>query len=507
MESNQKLPPVYKDLWEQTYQSAKESMDDGLARREAWRAIRLEQKARKRGGAMNQTKSIELNSMIESIDREFEAQFMQEIDAFPIRTFDDHLIVVAYEEMMGPAKFYKVPYTITKTPVEGDPNGQEIISGVTFALREAWVQVLPTFVQLKAIKQADGSRRWVSVSSGMYEDRDGQVVSSKLLDHAVEKADEDGIRGPLLLFHTNGTTVGSCDFQAMLPSGFLVESGLFDETLRGQKAADWVEATEDRAGISISFVYSALTPDGVYMPPARIIERSILPRNLAAFPWSGIAAKEVTMSNKGKILDDTKKAFFVEVLGEEEAGTLITSLEETGELLKTVGIRFKEVGAAEVPIVTDDPISETVEVVEAPAEEITPIVEASAPVEPASVAPQEFSVVFDDATLGSLVSRIVEGISASLSEALAGLTGLQPAVQTMNADISKIKSNVETLMTEDADRVAKMVANLPRATVKSLSAGTVIRPTQQTPTPASTSRANEGLTMAEQAAKVVSNKE
>lgn len=120
--------------------------------------------------------------------------------------------------------------------------------------------------------------RWIAYSSSAYEDRDGQIVSTKALADDCARADAEGNYGPLLWWHLPGAVFGDCDFNAM-HGRMLIEMGTFRSdalAIAAQKAARNVE---------VSLGFNAFTPvrytDGVYHTIRRF-ERSLVPRGRAS---------------------------------------------------------------------------------------------------------------------------------------------------------------------------------------------------------------------------------
>lgn len=134
--------------------------------------------------------------------------------------------------------------------------------------------------------------RWLAISSTAYRDRDGEIVSTKALQHAVEKTARRGDFGPLRFWHEPGLDIGTTDYQAVSDDGkYLVESGLLDARV----APNIIEAANTRDyQMSIGFNHAATEPDrdGVFHR-INIFERSIVPAGRAANPMTAFSiAKE-----------------------------------------------------------------------------------------------------------------------------------------------------------------------------------------------------------------------
>lgn len=138
--------------------------------------------------------------------------------------------------------------------------------------------------QMTVYKSKDGYR-WVAISSTAYRDRDKEIVSTKALKGALEKAQASGEYGPLRFWHVPGLDIGTTDYQALSDDGkYLVESGIVAndavaEALM-QKGKGWQ--------VSIGFEHPKTEPDadGVF-EDIRIFERSITPPGRAANPMTG----------------------------------------------------------------------------------------------------------------------------------------------------------------------------------------------------------------------------
>jgi Tfp pilus assembly major pilin PilA len=130
-----------------------------------------------------------------------------------------------------------------------------------------------------------GKYRWVAISSTAFRDRDDEIVSIKALQDDCERADQDGNYGPLRAWHIPGADIGDCDFNALF-GRTLIESGTF----RDERYALVVKKNARKTRMSIGFRHPAGEPDkdGVFYTIRRF-ERSILPRDMASNPYTGIS--------------------------------------------------------------------------------------------------------------------------------------------------------------------------------------------------------------------------
>lgn len=177
-------------------------------------------------------------------------------------------------------------------------------------------------------KDTTGHERWLAFSSNGFLDREREIVSTKALEDAVEVADSTGKRGPLRLWHTKGTDIGDCDFQAV-QGRFLIESGTFRDDEMSIRAKTYLQRTDEPLGISIGFLYpeEQLSADGVY-GTIGFIERSVAPHDEVANPWT----KFETL--KGDAMNQKKTDWLRTVLGEEKAAAVIATADSATKELE-----------------------------------------------------------------------------------------------------------------------------------------------------------------------------
>lgn len=366
---------------------------------------------------------------------------------------DGYVIARQYEPEIA---HWKIPYTYDVKTVAGE----EFVENVTFAPRAEWVAVVPIYSEVKVFKQADGTTRWLAVSSGAFEDRDREVVSTAFLRDAVKAADKEGRRGPLLIYHVPGAVVGECDYQAVVGEpGMLIESGTFANTEMGRRAAAYMEKHAHDYGMSIKFLFANRTADGVFEPPGRILERSILPRDKAAFPWSLIALMEV---EKMALIDQDKREELERILGPELAAQVIENVQDSITSLKEAGIRYKEVG--------EEP-AEPAEAAEAAAKSRESDGGAEDGSTEQSQVPQEFQLVLPP----DLTEQIAEKAASQVAERLKTF---EDGLAEVTKALKELTDTVADLARSEEERLQEKMAHLPRATVK---AGMVTRPTRQGP--------------------------
>lgn len=178
---------------------------------------------------------------------------------------------------------------------------------------------------LSVYKGADGTDRWVLVSSNSFEDRDKEVVSQAALETDVARADDARDYGPLRWWHLKGMDIGDCDFN-MLHGRMLVEAGTF-------RAPGWAEAVKahaDELAVSIAFEHPASEPDheGVFHHIRRF-ERSLLPRGYESNRFTSVQLvnKEASMPTEAEKI----KAFAEFMRVDETVGRKMLAAAEQAE--------------------------------------------------------------------------------------------------------------------------------------------------------------------------------
>lgn len=184
------------------------------------------------------------------------------------------------------------------------------------------------------IKQDDGTKRWVSFSSNGFEDREQEIIATRALQESVDMSDATGERGPLRLWHIPGADIGQCDFQA-IEGRFLIESGTFDTDKFARKALEYLETTDEHLGVSIGFVYPESSFNGRVYQKALIRERSVLPWESAANPWTAFH-----LLGKDETVNSSQAAWLEKAVGKDLATSLIEKAQTSTKELENV-LAFK----------------------------------------------------------------------------------------------------------------------------------------------------------------------
>ncbi len=181
-------------------------------------------------------------------------------------------------------------------------------------------------------KDVSGRLRYISVTSNRYYDRDGEVFPEAVHKEAIAYADRKEEYPELWLWHTPGTRFGKGDMVDYF-DGFRVDSGLID---KGMESVAIKIASLPDLGVShgFSFVKQADT-----YTEYRDNEVSVLPRERAANPWTGMILES---EDKSMGFTDKKREFLVGALGDERVIQIEQAVGLLKESAETAGVAFKE---------------------------------------------------------------------------------------------------------------------------------------------------------------------
>jgi hypothetical protein len=198
------------------------------------------------------------------------------------------------------------------------------------------VRDLPVAGGFKVYTDSAGEKRWLSLSSNAFEDLDKELFTTDALQEAIDFADKNDERGPLLVYHVPSAEIGQCDYQAMA-GRFLVESGTFLDTPLGHKALEYFENTKEDHQVSIGFQYRVGDELDGQFDWLRIKERSSLPFGAAANPWT-----DFKLITGDATVNEQKAAHLRAMFGDELAGQVIANAESKTKELELSGTRYKE---------------------------------------------------------------------------------------------------------------------------------------------------------------------
>ena len=288
------------------------------------------------------------------------------------------------------------------------------------------------------LKQANGSYRWILLSTNSYQDRDGEIVSQQAQEADVERMNQTGNFGPLRLWHlgypdvTNkeagpGIDVGVCDYAQMF-GRIRVESGTFTDNRVGAA----IKQHSDKWAGSIGFFHPLDQPDreGVYHDSVTF-ERSLLPQAFASNPLTPLAAilKEQAMTTK-----EEKVQQLTDLLGDPAlADTVLKQAEATEKAAIERGLKYK--ATDEPPAKEETPAKEAAETPQKEEEEAAaPDYEAMAK----GLAP--FIEKMIETKMAGTAKEYTEK-SASLTSAITALDSslkeTRKIVDALNADVPK----------------------------------------------------------------------
>lgn len=328
--------------------------------------------------------------------------------------------------------------------------GNEQLQARVDALRKQLEASAKELSRLTVYKQADGSYRWLAVTSNAFEDRDGEIVSTKALEADVDRADDPG---PLRWWHVGkvryttpldwqtsvagtGIDIGTCDFRAV-HGRMLIEAGTF----KAGAPVESIAADPAAWQMSIGFSHPPNEPDanGTYHN-IRVFERSLLPKGRAANPFTAIAVsnKEANMASSLKDKWDS----FVSLFGGDEAKAkqFAAATEETQKEIEAAGVAFKE----EQPTQPTQP-------------EATIKAEGDAPVE-AEAAEEEVQFI-GDMTAEEFVALLQQAL-APLMESMSALgkaaTEAQAATDAAAKELATLKQSREQQSEAQGARLDKI---------------------------------------------------
>jgi len=286
----------------------------------------------------------------------------------------------------------------------------------------------------KVVKQADGSYRWVLISSSAYQDRDGEIVSQKALEADVARADAEKDYGPLLWWHEPRLWIGDADFNAT-HGPMLIESGTF----KSAPIAEKFKTNSDALGGSIAFTHPLTEPDseGVFKTIRRF-ERSILPKEKASNLFTRFSVKESTDMEKEKF--DALKA----IVGDDLATQVVQAADAQEKQADAAGIRRKEEQA----------------VADAPAAAAAPVTQTTTPEALAQVIAQAI------ATALAPIQVEVAGLKATLADGEQAKVKAESDRQKAVNDQGDKVTALETQLTEAQKSLKELQGDLPRGVAR-----------------------------------------
>ena len=337
------------------------------------------------------------------------------------------------------------------------PNKEEALSKLS-ALYKA--ENLPTpgdsskFVSYKA---ADGTWRWMAISSIALEDKEKEIVSEKAYDDAIRFAREKNVFGELDIVHVDGTEVGDCDMMARL-NFQLIEGGTWRTTPLASRTREKIAEDPERWGVSLKFRYDPAQFDGkTYRGGIQILKRSVLPRNMAASYGTAIAVlggeKMMAISEEAKAvlkelgvednqiaeLAEKQKGVELHIKLKDKIASFFADLRGEPQTAVLEAVEGKEVSLATTPVEVPKQVEPVVEKVETPV--------ADAPTAHADVKTAE--------QLGQATATLIVPIMEK---------AIREAVQPLQAEIVALQTRLIQAEKSVEDRVVEKLAAMPPVT-------------------------------------------
>ena len=310
--------------------------------------------------------------------------------------------------------------------------------------------------QARVVVTREGDRyRWTLRAATSVLNRVGEIDSTELFDHFVERAKTEGYPDLVFWHEADRLPLGKADFIARdgvvyLASGLFAENNLLADAVRVD-----MESQPDYWGASIG--YEPLKPaelidvGGVQIPVYRDginREISLVPEKLAA-NWFTAAyyQKEVTRAMRKEIEDEIKR-----LLG-DKAEEFIKSVDQTNREVEAGKMITREEPAAEEP--KTEPAAEP-------------------PAEPEKPIPTEQEVVLDETFVNAVVAKLgdlpqfgelTKAISDLKTELVAALGADKTAI---TGEITALREKTEKRLTQlektDEEKQREWMSNLPADT-------------------------------------------
>lgn len=214
--------------------------------------------------------------------------------------------------------------------------------GILESLRKTMPQGFSGF---KIYTQEDNRLRWVSWTSNGFEDREGEIFTTKSLEDYAERAMTGGKHGALWIGHFP-VKVGTPDSHIVF-GRFLVESGLFDDTPQGKKAEAYLAAYDKPLEMSHGYHFIKEDRDDKVYEWVDIIERSVLPIGTAANLWTSIAT--IVQEVKAMSMSPAVEKLVKDALGEDIFNQVKGDTEGLTKRLEKAGVDFKALEETKPP--------------------------------------------------------------------------------------------------------------------------------------------------------------
>ena len=195
-----------------------------------------------------------------------------------------------------------------------------------------------------SFKTLNGEQWWFQWTTNAFQDRDGEIFTTKALTDFVERHQDDDVKGEFWYRHIPGSKFGTVKWQAMV-GRFLAQAGPFDDTPTGQAFKEFFTQYPDGHpklapegwGASHGYNYDREDrTDGVY-EWLEIKESTVLRSDAASNPWNP-APKIIQRS---AIMNDKEKKELLEIGGQALVDAVMQQGEEATKNLEGRNIAHK----------------------------------------------------------------------------------------------------------------------------------------------------------------------
>jgi len=203
--------------------------------------------------------------------------------------------------------------------------------------------------EITVFKDADGTWNWLTISSTAFLDRDDEIVSKDALLKGVEDAERNGYDlGYLTYWHEPDIKVGKCT-NRFVDGVCLVETGKWFDDELSTAIRKSVQSDPDLWAVSIEFMGNLTTAvENTIINGTQVKriwndisfkdrDRSILPAWRASNTFSMVATKGGV-----KDMKEERRAFLVEVAGEEIAKRVVEGVDTINKLAEEPDAVVKE---------------------------------------------------------------------------------------------------------------------------------------------------------------------
>jgi hypothetical protein len=182
---------------------------------------------------------------------------------------------------------------------------------------------------------------WFATWTNNFEDREGEIFSSKAIEEYVARVEGGLVPYPELWVWHGGakTRIGAADMVGTV-GHFGVASGTFDDTPHARKAAAYYQKNAGMTTLSHGFTYPTYAlKDGVYSK-FNTFEISLLERGAEANLFTSLEGVKMALNEK-------QRGYLVKVFGDEFVNGLESDLDERGKAIEAIGVAYKD--NADVP--------------------------------------------------------------------------------------------------------------------------------------------------------------